>query len=81
MQADAIALDAFLKSDQGKACCDLKGVVAEDVEIMGPGVGVGLRQEDTAIKERINAAIKALRENGKYDEITKKYFDIDIYGG
>jgi polar amino acid transport system substrate-binding protein len=36
---------------------------------------------DTAIKERINAAIKALRENGKYDEITKKYFDIDIYGG
>jgi polar amino acid transport system substrate-binding protein len=81
VQADAIALDAFLKSDQGKACCDLKGVVAEDVEIMGPGVGVGLRQEDTAIKERINAAIKALRENGKYDEITKKYFDIDIYGG
>ena len=24
-QADAIALDAFLKTDQGKACCDLKG--------------------------------------------------------
>src|SRR5256885_17032961 len=24
-QADAIALDAFLKSDTGKACCDLKG--------------------------------------------------------
>ena len=24
-QADSIALDAFLQSDQGKACCDLKG--------------------------------------------------------
>ena len=36
-QADSIALDAFLKSDQGKACCDLKGMVAEDVEVLGPG--------------------------------------------
>lgn len=80
VQADAIALDAFLKSDQGKQCCDLKGVVAEDVEVMGPGIGVGLRKEDTALKEKINAAIKALRANGTYDEITKKYFDFDIYG-
>ena len=79
-QADSIALDAFLQSDQGKACCDLKGYVAEDLEILGPGVGAGLRKEDTAIKERINAAIKAIRENGKYDEITKKYFTFDIYG-
>lgn len=80
VQADAVALDAFLKSDQGKECCELKGVVAEDVEVMGPGIGVGLRKEDTALKEKINAAIKALRANGKYDEITKKYFDFDIYG-
>ena len=80
-QADSIALDAFLQSEQGKACCDLKGYVADDLEILGPGVGVGLRKEDTAIKERINAAIKGIRDNGKYDEITKKYFTFDIYGG
>lgn len=81
VQADSIALDAFLKSDQGKQCCDLKGMVAEDAEVLGPGVGVGLRKEDTELKDKINAAIKAVRANGKYDEITKKYFDFDIYGG
>jgi len=80
-QADSIALDAFLQSDDGKACCDSKGNVAEDLEILGPGVGAGLRQGDTATKDRINAAIKAIRDNGKYDEITKKYFAFDIYGG
>ncbi len=80
-QADSIALDAFLKSDQGKACCDLKGIVADDLEVLGPGVGAGLRKEDTELKDKINAAIKAIRDNGKYDEITKKYFDFDIYGG
>ncbi|RWE89864.1 transporter substrate-binding domain-containing protein, partial [Mesorhizobium sp.] len=42
-QADSIALDAFLKSDQGKACCDLKGYVAPDLEVLGPGVGAGVR--------------------------------------
>ena len=80
VQADSIALDAFLKSDQGKECCDLKGMVAEDVEILGPGVGAGVRKEDTELKEKINAGIKAIRANGKYDEVTKKYFDFDIYG-
>jgi len=79
-QADAIALDAFLKSDTGKACCDLKGYVEPDLEVLGPGVGAGLRKEDTALKEKINAGIKAIRANGKYAEITKKYFDFDVYG-
>ena len=79
-QADWIALDSFLKSDQGKACCDLKGYVAPDDAVLGPGVGAGLRKGDTALKEKINAAIKAIRDNGKYAEITKKYFDFDVYG-
>lgn len=80
-QADAIALDAFLQSDQGKECCDLKGNVAEDPDVLGPGVGAGLRKEDTATKDRLNAAIKAIRDNGKYKEITDKYFTFDVYGG
>jgi polar amino acid transport system substrate-binding protein len=80
VQADGIALDAFLKSDTGKACCDLKGYVEPDPEVLGPGVGAGLRKEDTALKEKINAAIKGIRGNGKYAEITKKYFDFDVYG-
>lgn len=80
VQADSIALDAFLKGEGG-SCCDLKGIVAEDVEILGPGVGVGLRKEDTELKTKLNAAIKTVRDNGKYAEITKKYFDFDIFGG
>ncbi len=80
VQADSIALDAFLKSDQGKACCDLKGMVAEDIEILGPGVGFGLRKEDTELKAKLNDGIKAIRADGQYAEIGKKYFDFDIYG-
>ena len=81
VQADAIALDAFLSTDQGKACCDKKGNVKEDPEVFGPGVGGGVRKDDTALREKLNAAIKKVRESGEYDKITKKYFDFDIYGG
>lgn len=80
VQADAIALDAFLKSDAG-ACCELKGNVKDDPAILGAGVGVGLRKGDTELKDKVNAAIKAIRDNGTYETFSKNYFDFDIYGG
>jgi polar amino acid transport system substrate-binding protein len=40
------------------------------------GVGGGVRKEDTALRDKLSAAIKAVRE---YAAITKKYFSIDFY--
>lgn len=76
--ADALALDVFLQSADG-GCCEAAGAVAHDEAVFGPGVGIGLRKGDER-KEAFNAAIAAVRENGTYDELTKKYFDLDIYG-
>lgn len=79
-QADALAMDGFLKSDTGKNCCQSNGAVPNDDAILGAGIGVGLRKTDTELKGKINAAIKAMRDNGSYSELAKKYFDFDIYG-
>ena len=76
VQADGSALDAFLKTEQGTACCELKGQVADDPEILGEGVGGGLRKEDTALKDKLNAAIAELAKAGKFDEITANYPDL-----
>ena len=81
VQADSVAMLEFLKTEQGTACCDMKGMVKDDPEVLGLGVGVGLRKGETELKDKINAAIKAIRENGTYEEFSKKYFDFDIYGG
>jgi len=78
-QAGAVVLSDFLKTPEGSACCDLKGQVAPDVDVLGPGIGPGVRKDADESRGRINAAIKAIRANGKYAEITKKYFDFDIY--
>ena len=79
IMADSIALDAFLKSDVGTACCELVGTVKDDPEILGQGIGFGLRKGDP-MKDTLNAAIKAIRADGTYDAITAKYFSSSIYG-
>lgn len=76
VQADGSALDAFLKTEQGAACCELKAAVPDDKEILGEGVGAGLRKEDTALADKFNAAIAALAKAKKFDEITAKYPDL-----
>lgn len=80
IQADSIALDAFLASDAGAACCEAKGAVADDPEVLGLGVGVGLRKGDEDLKAKFNAAIAKVLGDGTYDTITAKYFASSIYG-
>jgi arginine/ornithine transport system substrate-binding protein len=49
----------------------------------GTGAGIGLRKGEAALKGELNAAIKAIRGNGKYKTINDKYFakyKLDVYG-
>jgi len=79
-QADSIALEEFLNSAAG-ACCEIKGAVANDTDVLGLGVGVGLRKGDDALKAKFNAGIAKVLEDGTYDAISKPYFATSIYGG
>ena len=80
-QADSIALDAFLTSEAGAACCESKGAVASDPEVLGLGAGVGLRKGEDALKAKFNAGIAKVLEDGTYEAISKPYFASSIYGG
>ncbi|MCG8687952.1 MAG: transporter substrate-binding domain-containing protein [Desulfobacterales bacterium] len=79
-QADSLAMIDFLETADGQSCCDLKGAAIDDPAVLGRGVGVGMRKGSDEMKAKINAAIKTIRANGKYQEITKKYFKVDVYG-
>ncbi|MBA3910381.1 MAG: amino acid ABC transporter [Rhodobacter sp.] len=80
-QADSIAMDAFVASEAGAACCEIKGAVADDPAILGLGIGAGIRKGDDALREKINAGIAAIIADGTYDKITAGYFASSIYGG
>jgi polar amino acid transport system substrate-binding protein len=76
---DVVVLGDFLKTPDG-ACCKLLGTLKIVPEIHGQGTGIGVRKEDTDLKELFNKGIAAIRANGKYKEINDKYFDFDAYG-
>jgi polar amino acid transport system substrate-binding protein len=75
---DYAAMEAFLRSSSGSACCEIKGVLPYDAEIFGAGAAGGIRKDDTELKARLNAALKAVRESGLYEKITKAYFGYGI---
>lgn len=80
VMASGIALDGgFLQTPAGEGYAFLGGD-HYDPAVHGAGVAIGVRKEDTALRDRLSEAIAAIRADGTYQEIEKKYFSFDIYG-
>ena len=80
LMADKVALrDGFLNSADGRGY-EFVGPEIKGHPCLGEGAGIALRQSDDDLRLMFNDAIKAIRENGRYNEIASKYFDFDVYG-
>ena len=77
---DIMVINGWLETPEG-ACCKLLGTVTPDPKIHGEGAGIAVRKGETELADKFNAAIDAIRANGKYKEINDKYFKFDVYGG
>jgi histidine transport system substrate-binding protein len=83
--ADALEAEGgFLSKPDGAAYAFMGermfGATAEERGVIGEGVGVAVRKKDADLKAQFNAALAAIRANGTYDSLRRKYFDYDIYG-
>ena len=76
---DVVVLSEWLATKDG-ACCEILGTLTPDPVINGPGAGIAVRKGEDELREAFNKAIAAIRANGTYQEINKKYFDFDVYG-
>lgn len=66
----------FVNGSDG-SCCEFKGeAVSSDDKI-----GIAIRKGDTALADKFNKALEAIRANGKYKEVNDKYFPFDVFGG
>ncbi len=70
-------LDWTQKSDDG-SCCQLAGQPITDAKFVGEGVGMALRQEDDALREKLNQALADIIADGTYKAINDKFFAINI---
>lgn len=71
--ADVYVTYDWLQSKMGKKY-EFKGTVVYD----GDKVGIVVRKGD-ALRERLNSALRTIRENGTYAKINARYFPFDIY--
>jgi arginine/ornithine transport system substrate-binding protein len=78
--ADIVNTDeSFIKTEAGKGFA-LTGPDINDPRYFGRGAGIAVRKGDSENAARLNAAIDAIRANGKYQQVQAKYFSFDIYG-
>ena len=70
--ADRLSLEDFIKG-KGKDCCKIVADVKRDPTIHGPGVAMAVRKEDTALRDKLNAAIEASQKDGTHEAIGKKW--------
>ncbi len=78
------AVGGFLSKPEGKAFAlvgePIHGKTAEEKAVVGEGIGIAVRKRDDDLRQDLNRALAAVRANGVYDQIRKKYFAVDIYG-
>lgn len=77
--SDKVLLGDWLQKNADGSCCELVGEDLKDPKDWGPGMGIAVRKDETALRDKFNAAIKAIREDGTYEKINAKYFPFSVY--
>ena len=76
---DGISLVFWLNGTASKACCEFKGGPFAEPKFFGDGIGIAVKRDDAQLKSLINAALKRLRESGRYEELLLRYFPQRVF--
>ncbi|MFV9472887.1 ABC transporter substrate-binding protein [Advenella sp. RU8] len=74
VQNSPSALESFLNRPEG-AEYELVEPLLHDPDIFGEGIAFGLRKNDKALKQRLDAAIQELKNDGTIGKLSEKYFN------
>lgn len=69
---DFLPAAAWMEENEGY------GLVGERIDI-DDKIGIGVRKDETELTAAFNEALDAIREKGTYEEISVKYFGVDIF--
>lgn len=62
--SSVVSSEAFLKQSEGKGFAQVGPTLRLDGG--GSGVGIAMRKGETALRDKVNAALKAIRADGSY---------------
>ncbi|MDE0590151.1 transporter substrate-binding domain-containing protein [Halocynthiibacter sp. C4] len=70
-EADAVLADKAYLAEIAEADADLT-LVGDDV-LLGGGIGMGLRKSDTELRDKFDAAIQSMKDDGSLNELIAKW--------
>jgi polar amino acid transport system substrate-binding protein len=71
---DAISMAFWLQGTASRACCEFRSEPFFEPRFFGDGVGIAVGKGDGQLRGQINAALRRIRDSGKYEEIVLRYF-------
>jgi arginine/ornithine transport system substrate-binding protein len=77
--SSVVSSEAFLKKPEGRGFAQVGATVRLDGG--AGGVGIAFRKGEDALRDKVNAALRAIRADGTYKRMADRYFDFDIAGG
>ena len=77
--SSVVSSEAFLKKPEGRGFAQVGAPVRLDGG--GGGVGIAFRKGENVLREKVNAALKAIKADGTYKRLADRYFDFDVSGG
>ncbi|MBV1869096.1 MAG: transporter substrate-binding domain-containing protein [Marinosulfonomonas sp.] len=72
-EADAVLADSSFLTPIAAENDDL--MMLDGSILIGGGVGIGLRESDTELKEKLNAAIVSMKADGSLNKLIEKWFE------
>lgn len=77
--ADGMSLAMWLNGAAAGGCCVFSGGPYLESRFFGEGVGFIVRDDDTALRDALDYALRKLWENGTYAEIYLRHFPVGFY--
>lgn len=74
---EQVHFHGWLASDAG-ACCELVGPELRDPAAFGEGTGIAVRLQDQELLAKLDAALLAIKADGRYGAINARYFPFSI---
>ena len=76
---DGISLSLWVNGTNSRQCCEMKGGGFLEPKYFGDGIAIALPKSNPQLKTLINAALAKVRESGRFDELTQRYFPARLY--
>jgi polar amino acid transport system substrate-binding protein len=69
----------WINGTASKECCELRGGPFLEPRYFGEGIAIAVPKGDPKLRVDLNAALKRVRANGRFDELLLQYFRTRLY--